>query len=158
MKTFYEFKKFNLVFLMGMLIFYLTGCSICSKSVVRNQSQFEGYPIASDVFTTLQRTVVPGPKPTVKIYLDEISKYKQYGYGNWSYGPGIDYVKRLDIMPANYSGISAVKKEKLLNFFTITDIHITDKESPNQLIYLQRLHPTSPFGVSLYGPISESTA
>ena len=39
-------------------------------------------------------------------------------------------------MPATYSGASATKTAKLLNFFTITDIHITDKESPDQLIYL----------------------
>jgi metallophosphoesterase (TIGR03768 family) len=38
---------------------------------------------------------------------------------------------------------------KLLNFFTISDIHITDKESPNQLIYIQRLHPNLPIGTSL---------
>ena len=35
-----------------------------------------------------------------------------------------------------YIGASVAKKAKLLNFFTITDIHITDKESPAQVIYL----------------------
>jgi len=35
----------------------------------------------------------------------------------------------------------------------MSDIHITDKESPNQLIYLQRLHPTLPVGGSLYSGI-----
>ena len=37
------------------------------KGRATTQSQLEGYPIASDVFTTLQRTVVPGPKPSVAI-------------------------------------------------------------------------------------------
>ena len=91
MKPSYEFKKFCLVFLMGMLIFSLSGCS---KSDVRQQSQLEGYPIASDVFTTRQRTVVPGPKPSVTIHLDEVSKYKQYGYGNWTFGEVLSYPKR----------------------------------------------------------------
>jgi len=150
MKPSYELKKFNLVFLMGMLIFSLTGCSICSKSVVRNQSKPEGYPIAPDVLTTLQRTVVPGPKPAVKINLYEISKYSQYGYGNWAFGAPLKCVTRTDIMPATYSGASVTKKVKLLNFFTISDIHITDKEAPNQLIYLQRLYPTLPVGAALY--------
>ena len=45
-----------------------------------------GYPIDPDVSTTLQRTVVPGPTPSVAINLYEISKYKQYGYGNWTCG------------------------------------------------------------------------
>ncbi len=134
MKPFYEYKKICLVILVGMLIFSSLGSS---KEVDQNKSQLEGYPIASDVFTTLQRTVVPDSIPsgseTVLPY--EISKFKKNGYGNWSYGPGIDSVKRLDIMPTNYSGESVNNTEKLLNFFTITDIHITDKETPAQAIY-----------------------
>jgi metallophosphoesterase (TIGR03768 family) len=130
-----------------MLIFSLSGCSKC---FVKNQSQPAGYPIASDIQTTAQRTVVPGPTPATAINLWEISQYSQYGYGNWTYGPGLPYDKRLDIMPATYSGSTVTKKTKLLNFFTISDIHITDKESPNQLIYLQRLHPTLPIGPALY--------
>ena len=94
MKPSYEYKKICLVLLVGMLIFSSSGCS---KEVDQNESQLEGYPIASDVFTTLQRTVVPDSIPsgseTVLPY--EISKFKQNGYGNWSYGPGIDSVKRL---------------------------------------------------------------
>lgn len=153
MKLFFEFKKLFLVFLIGMQIFCLMGCSTCSKTVVKNISQLEGYPIDLDVFTTAQRTVVPGPKPVVTISLYEISKYSQYGYGNWAIGDSLGVVTRNDIMPANYDGASVIKKAKLLNFFTITDIHITDKESPNQLIYLQRLHPELPVGASLYSGI-----
>ena len=93
--------------------------------------------IASDVFTTLQKTVIPDPPSGAgTISPSEISKYKQYGYGIWHYGPGIESVKRLDIMPTAYSGASAVNTAKLLKFFTISDIHITDKESPAQVIYL----------------------
>jgi metallophosphoesterase (TIGR03768 family) len=135
---------------MGMLLFSLMGYS---KSDAGQQGQPESYPIASDVFTTREKTVVPDATPSVKILLDEVSKYTQYGYGAWHYGKGIDDGKRTDIMPAGYTGASATRKAKLLNFFTITDIHITDKESPNQLIYLQRLHKTSSFGVSLYSGI-----
>ena len=118
-----------------MLILSSSGCS---KSVDINQSQLERYPIASDVFTTLQKTVVPDSIPpgseTVLPY--EISTFKQNGYGSWSYGPGIDSAKRLDIMPANYSGPSVTNSTRLLNFFAMTDIHITDKETPAQVIYL----------------------
>ena len=118
-----------------MLFFSSSGCS---ESADVNQSQFEEYSIASDVFTTLQKTVVPVPVQlnAENIYPYEVSKYKQNGYGDWNYGPGIDFVKRLDIMPSNYSGASANNTSSLLHFFTITDIHITDKESPAQAIYL----------------------
>ncbi len=150
MKQSFENKKFWLVFLTAMLIFTLSGCSKCW---IRDQSQSAGYPIAADVQTTVQRTIVPGSKPSTTINLWEISKYNQYGYGSWTYGPGLPHDKRLDIMPATYSGSAVTKKTKLLNFFTISDIHITDKESPNQLIYIQRLHPTLPVGSSLYSGI-----
>src|SRR5665213_1995823 len=66
------------------------------------QSQPGGYPIASDVFTTLQKTVVPGPTPSAKIQLYEISKYQQYGFGNWALGGPLKSVTRSDIMPALY--------------------------------------------------------
>ncbi|HHT10713.1 MAG TPA: hypothetical protein GX009_10430, partial [Candidatus Atribacteria bacterium] len=126
MKPFFVNKKFCLALLMGMLIFSLPGYS---KATVKDQQQPTGYPIASDVQTTTQRTIVPEPTPTTAINLWEISKYSQYGYGNWTYGPGLPYNKRLDLMPASYSGSAVTRIMKLLNFFTISDIHITDKES-----------------------------
>ena len=97
----------------------------------------DGYSIASKVFTTLQKTIVPDPIPadaeTVLPY--ELSKYEQNGYGSWQYGPGLDPVKRLDLMPATYSGASATNAARLLRFFAITDIHITDVQSPAQAIF-----------------------
>ena len=148
MKRSYECKKFCLVFNMGMLIFSLSGCSASGT-----QSLVQGYPIDSDVQTTIQRTVAPGSKPSATIDLDEVSKYSQYGYGNWTFGSGLARVTRTDIMPALYDGTAVTRKTKLLSFFTMTDIHITDKESPNQLIYLQRLHKALPVGASVYSPI-----
>jgi metallophosphoesterase (TIGR03768 family) len=132
MKLSYKFKKFCLVFLIGMLIF---SSSEYSESVGSNQNQLEGYPIASDVFTTRQKTVAPDSAPSHKIFPYEVSKYEQYGYGAWQYGSGIDSGKQLDIMPSGYTGVSVTNTANLLHFFTLTDIHITDKESPAQAIY-----------------------
>ena len=130
----FGYKKICLISLIGMLILSSVGCS---KSVDKPQSQLETYPIASEVFTTRQKTVVPDSMPSTseKVLPYEVSKYKQNGYGSWHYGPGIDSIKRLDIMPTTYSGASATNTAKLLNFFTITDIHISDKETPAQAIY-----------------------
>ena len=150
MKLFNEFKMFCLVSLIGILIFPAAGYS---KSDAEQQNQLVGYPIATDVFTTLQKTVEPGAKPTVMIQLDELAKYSQYGYGNWTFGGPLESVTRTDIMPDLYDRIAVTKKVKLLNFFTITDIHITDKEAPNQLIYLSRLHAALPVSASLYSGI-----
>ncbi len=125
---------FCLVFLMGVLIFPL---SASSEGANTTQSQPEGYPIGSDVRTTLQRTVVPDPAAASgTISPSEVSQYKQYGYGNWHYGSPLDAQKRLDIMPAAYTGASVTHTASLLHFFTISDIHITDKESPSSAIEL----------------------
>lgn len=150
MKLYHEFKIFYLAFLMGMLIFSLSGCGVSGT-----QSQIVGYPIDSDVQTTAQRTIAPDTIATglSPIELSSISQYSKYGYGNWHYGPGLPSVLRTDIMPAGYSGASVTKKAKLLNFFTITDIHITDKESPNQLIYLQQLNSNGAQETSIYSPV-----
>jgi len=130
-------KKFCLVFLIGLMILYLSGCS---DSAVSNQSQTGGnptYPITSDVFTTRQRTIVLGSGPfgPDTIFPYEISKFKQNGYGTWSYGAGIDAGKQLDIMPAGYNSASVTNTAKLLHFFTMTDMHLVDKESPAQSIF-----------------------
>jgi metallophosphoesterase (TIGR03768 family) len=138
-----------------------------SVGLALGQDQPKGYPIAKEVLTTRERTIVPGPTPSEKILLKEVSKYDQAGYGAWTYGKGIDDGKRLDLMPAGYSASAATRKTRLLNFFTISDIHVPDKESPSQLIYLEQLtYPTPlppPFDVrgrtpwsdnsSVYGPV-----
>jgi hypothetical protein len=55
-------------------------------------------------------------------------------------------------MSSGYSGTSVTRKTKLLNFFAITDIHTTDKESPAQLIYLQQLNDETQ-GYSIYSGV-----
>ena len=142
-----KYKKLCLVLLISMLFF---SQSACSGRVDGNQSQMEVYAIASDVLTTLQRTVVPDTvQPGAETILPyEVSKYEKNGYGKWHYGPGLDYVKRLDLMPPTYNGTSNNASE-LLRFFTISDIHITDKETPAQAIYFGYKGGTS----SAYSPV-----
>ena len=106
------------------------------------EKQQVSYPIDSKVSTTLERTVIPVPVPSTspELLLNEVSKYSQYGYGDWQFGGELASQKRLDLMPPAYTGTSATKAADLLRFFTISDIHITDKESPSQIIYLQQLY------------------
>ncbi|MDP3638423.1 MAG: hypothetical protein Q8R51_13660, partial [Azonexus sp.] len=97
--------------------------------------------------------------PATKILLSEVNKYQQYDYGRWRLGASLEAELRLDLMPAAYSSASTTRKAKLLNFFVITDIHITDKESPSQAIYLQQLiYPSKgkapwSFVTSIYSPV-----
>ena len=123
------------LFFFGALFFY--GCGT-------------GHQPASEVFTTVQRTVVPGTAAfPATINLDDFASYEAYGYGTWTIGAGLPYAQRLDLMPATFEVSALTRKTKLLSFFSISDIHITDKEAPNQLIYLARLHKTSSVAVSV---------
>ena len=92
-----------------------------------------GQPIAKDVFTTVQQQILPIalPADTPQINPADVPLYETFGYSAWQKGAGLPYVKRAELAP-DYNGASNVAK--LLSFFAITDIHITDKESPAQPI------------------------
>jgi metallophosphoesterase (TIGR03768 family) len=113
-----------------------------------------GYPIdPAQVFTTRQRTIsfpMPGnglpaapaaPGSGTGLFateLSQVSQYAKYGYGAYTFAGPLPSVQRMDIMPAGYSNPTPTRLRSMLHFFAITDIHITDKEAPNQLIYLQQ--------------------
>ncbi|MEI6048650.1 MAG: TIGR03768 family metallophosphoesterase [Bacteroidota bacterium] len=115
------------------------------------QAQQAGYPIDSKIFTTVERTINPIAVPVWPVLLpNEIPKFQQYGYGEWKYGGGIGFQKRLDLMPPAYYSKPVTKSAKLLTFFAMTDIHITDKESPGEAVFFG----LPPFNViSAYSPI-----
>ncbi len=102
----------------------------------------EGYPISSEVYTTRQRTIVPDSvtSATNTFYPWEPSHFLDNGYGLWHYGSGIDYGKDRGIMPAGYDVSSVNHAASLLSFFTMSDIHVYDKESPSQPFYLLMKH------------------
>ncbi len=133
----------------GTLVGIYFGSLIPGHSGTSGASPTE-YKIDSNVYTTLQRVIsfrLPaqpsGPNSGTGLYLTEllrIADYDKYGYGTYSFAGGLPCDPRFDIMPGGYSTTAASRSRlrRLLNFFTISDIHITDKEAPNQLIYLQR--------------------
>jgi hypothetical protein len=120
------------------------------------------YPISTDVRTTRERTVRPVelPTDTTQITIDKVSQYATYGYSSWTFGAGVDAGPRLPDGP--YNGVPT-PRETLLTFFTISDIHIVDKESPGQAIYGAfgpEQDPPIGFGntnTSAYSPIMMST-
>jgi len=143
-----------------------------------SQAQPSGYPIDSTVLTTLQRMISfpftmspvppnllptppdsPNGKPGLAVtQLNHVAQYDDLGYGAWSFGPPLPLIKRTDIMPAGYANHAPLRINQLLNFFTITDIHITDKEAPNQLIHLQQLDgKNSGQNTSIYSPVMMCT-
>jgi len=91
------------------------------------------YPISTDVKTTRERTVRPVDiTGTAEISMTAVSQYDTLGYSHWQFGGGVDYGA---LLPDN-SAVGAYNSvETLLTYFSISDTHITDKESPAQGLF-----------------------
>ena len=84
---------------------------------------------------TRQRTLVPVELPEYSpIAPSNVAAYVDHGYAQWQWEAGTNGGVRLDLMPADY--VMATRRTRLLSFFSISDIHITDKESPAQVPYV----------------------
>jgi metallophosphoesterase (TIGR03768 family) len=111
------------------------------------------WPIARDVYTTAERQTCPvGLAPTTPPINAADLPYSQYGYSAWTAQPGLRHEKLAALAPG-YAGAPGVAR--LLTFFSISDIHITDKESPAQPLYFGW---TATFGApsndgSAYSPV-----
>ncbi len=105
------------------------------------------YPISTDVRTTLERTVraplpLPPLGPNATIYPCQISLYTANGYGLWEQNPegvpaggGSPYCS-IDMNTGSTTTPSFPDPSAagLLSFFTFSDVHICDKETPAQVI------------------------
>ncbi|MGA3009180.1 MAG: TIGR03768 family metallophosphoesterase [Terracidiphilus sp.] len=140
------------------------GCGTNSATATSSGTQPTGYPIDSTVVKTTDRVLsfaLPpkpsGPNSGTGLYpteLPSVSKYAQYSYGNYTFGGPLPVVQRFDIMPSGYSNPSPTRLQQLANFFAITDVHITDKEAPNQFIYAQQEDAKyASANTSLYSPV-----
>ncbi len=81
----------------------------------------------------------------------DLALYSEFGYDAWHVGPGLPHTLWDTIAP-DYSGAPNVAR--LLSFFTITDIHIADKESPAQPLYVGWIAQNGPnYNTSAYSPV-----
>lgn len=97
---------------------------------------------------TTEKVVVPMPYKEL-VPLKNLVDYEKYGYGRWEYKDGEPNEPKYELMENGYQKPDEKGKE-LLSFAVITDIHITDKESPLQVIALGLLKPFFP----AYSPVS----
>lgn len=139
-------KKRNSIWIYPLIVMAFILCFNNSYSQTSNHLD------DSKVYTTVDRTIVPDFLPAMPLVrIDDPENYGKYGYGKWHFGPGLPIQKRYDLMPAGYVNNSVTKAAMLLRFFTITDVHITDKESPAQGIVFAAYTRTN--GISVYSPL-----
>jgi len=130
---------------------------LCISTACRKHEDSNNTAKVYGAMTTLDRTIVPDVVPVnvnepkaIKPW--SIDSFEIYGYGKWHYGPGDPCLKRLQLMPSGYTGATATNSTELLNFFTLTDIHIMDKETPTQAIFYSFLPYMWPNVISCYAP------
>ncbi len=128
---------------------------ISSLFVIDSGCSKNSNPSENKIFTTLDSTIVPITVPGGNtVAIEDPANYSKNGFGLWEYGPGLPYETRLDLMPPSYKNAAVSKSAGLIRFFTISDIHLTDKESPAQAIYFRkdRQHLGANV-ISLYSPL-----
>jgi metallophosphoesterase (TIGR03768 family) len=103
----------------------------------RRADKVPAYPISADVLTTLDQMVLPTPLPpgTKTLLPCQVSQYATNHFGEWTNGAGYAFVRpdmqTGDVVPSTPDPLATT----LVTFFTMSDIHIDDKESPAQVPY-----------------------
>jgi metallophosphoesterase (TIGR03768 family) len=110
--------------------------------------------------TARMRTILPVAVPagTTQIPPRDLAHYATYGYSAWVAGAGEDQGRKYDLMPTGYAG--SANAARLLSYFTMSDVHITDKESPAESIYFGWSAPANPtpgLFSQAYSPVCLST-
>ena len=136
------------------------GLSGCGSSPVNPPAPpIVRWPIAKQVYTTAEQQVCPvALSPSVRqLHPGDVALYGQYKYSAWTLGGPLQHIVRKDLAP-NYAG--APNAARLLYYFSMSDIHIADKESPAQPLYIGWSAPYGPGSSgesSAYSPILLST-
>lgn len=133
------------------------------------KTKVPSYPIDTVVYTTLQQTVAPStpyaPYPTETVVTPgQLSLYTPNGFGLWTPNTqGFTY--HSPNLATGTVGDQPVtdpsKAVKLLSFFTMSDVHICDEESPARTIYTAYNYPeptTGPNGTPKNVPVGNVAA
>jgi len=133
---------------LALVVFLFFGCA-------SSRDPSDGDKSSGKVPTCVEQTLVPDPAPDTPVRIDDVDSIVRLGYGTYRVGPGLPYQTRTDLMPAAYQAASVKRAATLLRFFTLTDIHLTDEESPAQGIVFAPMLGKQ--GISLYAPLMPYT-
>lgn len=108
----------------------------CSKSSAQAAPGPGATPGVAGITTAEQRIVplaVPASAPL--LLPNQVELFAPCGYGAWGVVAGSGVQRRLDLMPPGWARPAPVAAASLLRWFTMSDIHLTDVQSPAQTIY-----------------------
>ncbi|MDD2465523.1 MAG: TIGR03768 family metallophosphoesterase [Desulfobulbus sp.] len=136
---------------------YMSFASVSLPGPLFLLTRTKRWPISNDVYTTAEHQILPVPvsASAPQIAPKDLALYSKYNYSSWTVGPGIPCTVWNTIAPDYDNSPNAAH---LLSFFTITDIHISDKESPAQPLYYEWSKPYGPTcNSSAYSPVVLAT-
>lgn len=139
---------------LGIGALQLTGCGGAPLSPP--SPQIVSWPIAAQVYTTAQQQVCPVAVPASALHINpgDVVDYVKYGYSAWSLDGGLSCPPRTELAPAYKR---APNVARLLFYYSMSDIHIADKESPAQANYIGLSAGYGSGESSAYSPIILST-
>lgn len=118
----------------SILLFSAVGIISCSESGDSTRKAVE-YPISDNVKTTLSQTLkIKSYTKTKKMIASDVELFFDYGYGLLEEGAGEPHLLKKDFVDENYS-VPAENRKSLLFFPQITDLQLTDVESPVRSVY-----------------------
>jgi metallophosphoesterase (TIGR03768 family) len=129
----------------------------CGGGNTTSGTNVAGWPISKDVFTTAQQQILPVPVSASAPQLNprDIDLYAEFGYTAWEAGPPLPHTVWNTIAPTYNNAPNAAS---LLSFFTMTDVHICDKESPAQPLYVGWIAQNGTgYNTSAYSPVVLAT-
>ena len=131
-----------------------TNLVACGSSDNGTDPTLQSWPITEEVYTTAERQILPVPLSANQPQLTprDLTLYADYGYTAWQVGPPLPHTLWNTIAPDYDAG--ATQEALLLSFFSFSDIHIADKESPAQPLYIGWMQPFGVYGMSsAYSPV-----
>jgi metallophosphoesterase (TIGR03768 family) len=105
---------------------------------------------------TRQQTICPVAirTNTLQIPPNAVSNYAVYGYSAWQWSAGTNQGRQF-LPPSSDTGATNVAR--LLSFFSMSDVHLADKESPAQMIFFGWNLPYGVANGAAYSPVLLST-
>lgn len=113
------------------------------------------YAIDAAAYTTVDR-MVSFPYDLTGLANNQtcqVAQYDAFGYGAYTFGAGLPVQVPTDLAPALAARQPVARSGRMARFFTFSDVHITDKEAPNQLIHFQQVEPAAYANTSIYSPV-----